>query len=176
MINGFPLSFFIPLVVHILAGLTAGITGIVVFSLPKGRRSHQRWESGYVLAYSVVFLTVTILAVQQWQADAYLFLLVVIGYSLALGGYGIGRLRLESWAENMPAKPWVVAHIVGMIGSYVVLWTGFFVDNGHKIPGLDHLPALAFWVAPSLIGLAFLILSLFRSSHKIDTITLEAKS
>lgn len=167
MINGEPFSFFIPLVVHVLAALTTAITGIVVFSLPKGRRGHQRWESGYVLAYSVVFLTVTILAVQQWQADAYLFFLIVIGYALALGAYGIGRLRLESWAENMPAKPWVVAHIVGMIGSYVVLWTGFFVDNGHKIPGLEHLPSLAFWVVPSLIGLAFLGVSLFRSSQRL---------
>jgi len=44
MINGFPLSFFLPLVVHILAGLTAGITGVVMFSLPKRRGSHQRWQ------------------------------------------------------------------------------------------------------------------------------------
>lgn len=176
MINGEPISFFIPLVVHILAALTAGITGIVVFSLPKGHRGHQQWESGYVLAYSVVFFTVTILAIQKWQADAYLFLLVVIGYALALGGYSIGRLRLESWTENMPAKPWIVGHIVCMIGSYVVLWTGFFVDNGHKIPGLAHLPPLVFWVVPGLIGLAFLAVSLVRSSHRIGAITLEAKS
>lgn len=176
MINGEPLSFFIPLVVHILAALTTAITGIVVFSLRKGRAGHQRWETGYILAYSLVFLTVTILAVQQWQTDAYLFLLVVIGYGLALSGYTIGRLRLESWAENMPAKPWVVAHIVGMIGSYVVLWTGFFVDNGHKIPGLDHLPQLAFWALPSLIGLAFLVVSLFRSSHRLSALTHQAAS
>jgi hypothetical protein len=174
MINGEPFLFFIPLVVHILAALTTAITGIVVFSLPKGHAGHQRWESVYVLAYSVVFLTVTILAVQQWQADAYLFFLVVIGYILALVGYGVGRLRLESWAENMPAKPWVVTHIVGMIGSYVVLWTGFFVDNGHKIPGLAHLPTLAFWAIPSLIGLAFLVISLFRSSHRISALTHQA--
>ena len=167
MINGESFSFFIPLVVHILAALTTAITGIVVFSLPKGRRGHQRWESGYLGAYSVVFLTVILLTVQRWQADAYLFFLIVIGYALALGAYGIGRLRLESWAENIPAKPWVAAHIVGMIGSYVVLWTGFFVDNGHKIPGLEHLPPLAFWVVPSLIGLAFLGVSLFRSSQRL---------
>lgn len=43
MINGFPLSFFLPLVVHILAGLTAGITGVVMFSLPQ-----TSWESSAV--------------------------------------------------------------------------------------------------------------------------------
>src|SRR6266566_5014305 len=114
MINGFPLSFFLPLVVHILAGLTAGITGVVMFSLPKRRGSHQRWETSYVWAYSVV-------------------------------------------------------HIVGMIGSYVVLWTAFFVDNAHKIPGLNQLPPLTFWVLPSLIGLSFLVVSLSRLAPRMGT-------
>jgi hypothetical protein len=42
---------------------------------------------------------------------------------------------------------------VGMIGSYVVLWTAFFVDNAHQIPGLNQLPPLTFWVLPTLIGI-----------------------
>ena len=166
MINGLPLSFFIPLIVHILAGLTTGITGIVMFSLSKRREGHQRWESGYVLAYSVVFLTVTLLAVQQWQADAYLFLLAVIGYGLALGGYAVRRFWQEPQVADVLGKPWVVVHIVGMIGSYVVLWTAFFVDNGHRIPGLNQLPPLTFWALPSLIGLAFLVVSLSRVAPK----------
>src|ERR1700693_5083468 len=160
MINGFPLSFFLPLVVHILAGLTAGITGVVMFSLPKRRGSHQRWETSYVWAYSVVFLTVTILSVQQWKADAYLFFLAVLGYGLALGGYAARRFGQEARVGDTLAKQCVVVHIVGMIGSYVVLWTAFFVDNGHKIPGLNQLPPLTFWVLPSLIGLSFLVVSL----------------
>ena len=137
MINGFPLSFFLPLVVHILAGLTAGITGVVMFSLPKRRGSHQRWETGYVWAYSVVFLTVAILLVQQWKADAYLFFLAVLGFGLALGGYAARRFGQETRVGDTLAKQWVVVHIVGMIGSYVVLWTAFFVDNAHKISRVE---------------------------------------
>jgi hypothetical protein len=148
MINGFPLSFFLPLVVHILAGLTAGITGVVMFSLPKRRGSHQRWETSYVWAYSVVFLA-------------------VLGYGLALNGYAARRFGQEARVGDTLAKQWVVVHIVGMIGSYVVLWTAFFVDNAHKIPGLNQLPPLTFWVLPSLIGLSFLVVSLSRLAPRM---------
>ena len=34
MIDGFPLSFFLPLVMHTLAGLMTGVTGIVAFRAP----------------------------------------------------------------------------------------------------------------------------------------------
>lgn len=43
MIDGFPLSFFLPLVMHALAGLITSITGVVTFSLPKRRGRHHWW-------------------------------------------------------------------------------------------------------------------------------------
>src|SRR5690348_6365905 len=93
MIDGLPLSFFLPLVVHGLAGLTTGITGVITFRAPKGPGCHHRWGQRYLWAYSTVFLTATILSVQRWQADAYLFGLSVLGSSLALGGYTARRFR-----------------------------------------------------------------------------------
>ena len=36
MIDGFPYSFFFPLVIHALAGLTTAVTGVFAFSVPKG--------------------------------------------------------------------------------------------------------------------------------------------
>jgi hypothetical protein len=48
----------------------------------------------------------------------------------------------------------------------VVLWTAFYVDNAHLIPGLKELPTLTFWVLPTLIALPFLVLSLARFAPK----------
>src|SRR2546425_12281456 len=84
MIDGFPLSFFLPLVVHSLAGLTTAITGIVAFSAPKRRGRHDLWGTCYLWAYTVVFFTATILTAQRWDADAPLFFLVVICYGVVL--------------------------------------------------------------------------------------------
>jgi len=166
MIDGFPLSFFLPLVVHGLAGMTTGITGVVTFSMPKRRGRHHWWGKFYLWAYTVVFLTTIVLSVQHWPADAYLFVLATIGYGLALGGYTARRFRQELIVRRFVGNQWVVAHIVGMIGSYVVLWTAFYVDNAHLIPLLNQLPQPTFWVLPTLIALPFLVLSISRFAPK----------
>jgi|SRR5690348_3055540 len=160
MIDGFPLSFFLPLVVHVLAGLTTGVTGVVAFRAPKRWGRHHRWGTYYLWAYTVVFFTATILSVQRWAADAYLFFLALAGFGCALTGYAALRFRREPSLAGWPGKQWVVAHIVGMIGSYIVLWTAFYVDNAHLIPGLSQLPPLTFWVLPTLIGIPFIIVSI----------------
>jgi hypothetical protein len=166
MIDGLPYSFFFPLVVHALAGLTTAVTGVVTFSVPKGPARHHRWGKRYLWAYTVVFLTATILSVQRWSADAYLFGLAVLGYSLALGGYSARRFRQSPWLQHLLGEWWVIAHLSGMIASYVVLWTAFYVDNAHLIPGLNRLPTLTFWVAPTLIAAPFLVHSIKRFAPK----------
>jgi hypothetical protein len=158
VIDGLPYAFFFPLVVHALAGLTTAVIGIVAFSVPKDPARHHRWGDRYLWAYTVVFLTATILSAQRWQADAYLFVLAVLGYSFVLGGYSARRFREAPWLRRALGEYWVIAHLTGMIASYVVLWTAFFVDNAHLIPGLQRLPTFTFWVAPTLIALPFLAL------------------
>ena len=169
MIDGFPLSFFLPLVVHALAALTTGVTGVITFSRPKRQAGHPRWGRRYLWAYTVVFLTAIILSVRDFPDDAYLVVLATIGYGFALGGYGARRFRREPWMMRVVGKQWVIAHIVGMIGSYIVLWTAFYVDNAHLLPGLNLLPPLTFWVLPSLIGLPFIVFSLVRFVPKTVT-------
>ena len=61
MIDGFPLSFFLPLVVYAIAGLITGVTGIMAFRALKRPGGHHLWGIGYVWAYTVVFLTATML-------------------------------------------------------------------------------------------------------------------
>ena len=166
MIDGFPLLFFLPLVVHALAGLTTGVTGVLAFRAPKRPGRHHQWGKSYLWAYTVVFLTATILSVQRMPADAYLLVLATFGYGLALGGYAARRFRQEPIAMHIVGKQWVVVHIIGVIGSYMVLWTAFYVDNAHLIPGLKELLTLTFWVLPTLIALPFMVLSLSRFAPK----------
>lgn len=163
---GIPLSFFLPLVVHVLAGLTTVITGIVAFVAPKRRGRHPHWGGRYLWAYTVVFLTATILSGERWSTDAYLFFIALVGYGFALGGYTARRFRREPWLMRLLGKNWVVAHIVGTIGSYIVLLTGFYVDNAHLIPLLNQLPLLTFWVLPTLIGIPFIVRSISRFAPK----------
>src|SRR5215469_18700001 len=111
MIDGFPLSCFLPLVVHALAGLTAGLTGVLAFRAPKRPGRHHRWGTRYLWAYTVVFLTATILSVQHWSADTYLFVLATLGYGLALSGYAARRFRQEPQVRRLVGKQWVVVHI-----------------------------------------------------------------
>lgn len=170
MIDGFPLSFFLPLVVHVLAGLTTGVTGVLAFRAPKRRGRHHRWGRRYLWAYTIVFLTATILSIQRWPADAYLFGLATFGYGLALCAYVARRFRQAPPVRRMLGKRWVVAHIIGMIGSYTVLWTAFYVDNAHLIPGLKLLPTLTFWILPTVVALPFLVVSLSRFAPKTVTL------
>ena len=166
MIDGFPLLFFLPLVVHALAGLTTGVMGVLAFRAPKRQGRHHQWGKTYLWAYTVVFLTATILSVQRMPADAYLLVMATLGYGLALSGYAARHFRQEPQVRRLVGKQWVVVHIVGMIGSYVVLWTAFYVDNAHLIPGLQELPTLTFWVLPAVVALPFLVVSLSRFAPK----------
>lgn len=166
MIDGFPLSFFLPLVVHALAALTTGVTGVITFSRPKRSARHPRWGRHYLWAYTVVFLTAIILSIQHLPTDMYLIVLATLGYGLALAGYGARRFRQQPMMRRVLGNQWIVAHIVGMIGSYVVLWTAFYVDNAHLFPGLKELPILTFWVLRTVIALPFLVLSISRFAPK----------
>jgi hypothetical protein len=162
MIDGFPLTFFLPLVVHALAGLTTAITGVITFTRPKHLGSHPTWGVRYLWAYTVVFLTAPILAVQHWPADAYLVILAFTGYGLALIAFGSRRYRLLPWMQHLLGPWWVVVHLTGMIGSYIVLWTAFYVDNAHLFPGFQKLPILTFWVAPTIIAIPFFVRAFLR--------------
>jgi hypothetical protein len=170
-IFGIPLSFFLPLLVHAWAGLATGVLGIMAFRVPKRRERHPSFGKRYLWAYTLVFLTATLLSLQHWETDAYLFFLALIGYGAALGGYGARRFRGIPQVRRVFGKQWVVVHIVGMIGSYVTLWTAFYVDNAHLIPGLKELPPLTFWVLPTIIALPFLALSISRFAPKPIPVT-----
>ena len=50
----------------------------------------------------------------------------------------------------------------GMGVSYIVMLTAFYVDNGKNLPVWRGLPPIAYWLAPSLVGLPILAIAFLR--------------
>jgi hypothetical protein len=130
------------LAIHVLAGITAVITGATAALARKGGPRHIRAGRWYYRAITVLFTTATILAAMRWQQDYYLFILGTIAFAAATIGYQHRRRH----------RPGDTGHIAGMGTAYVTMLTAFYVDNGPHLPLWDRLPTLTFWLLPSAIG------------------------
>jgi uncharacterized protein (DUF983 family) len=130
------------LAVHVLAGLTAVITGAIAALVRKGSPRHVRAGRWYYRAITVLFATATVLAAMRWRQDYYLFIIGAVAFTAATIGYQHRRRH----------RPGDTGHIVGMGAGYVAMLTAFYVDNGPHLPLWDHLPVLVFWLLPSAIG------------------------
>ena len=130
------------LAVHVLAGLTAVVTGAVAALVRKGSPRHIRAGRWYYLAITVVFVTATVLAALRWRQDYYLFIIGAVAFTAAPIGYQHRRRH----------RPGDTGHIAGMGIAYIAMLTAFYVDNGPHLPLWDRLPAFMFWLLPTAIG------------------------
>jgi hypothetical protein len=145
--------FLALLAVHVLAGLSAVITGAIAALARKGSPRHIRAGRWYYRAITVVFATATVLAALRWRQDYYLFIIGTVAFTAATIGYQHRRRH----------RPGDAGHIAGMGIAYVAMLTAFYVDNGPHLPLWDRLPTFVFWLAPSAIGLPIIIRALIRA-------------
>jgi hypothetical protein len=145
--------FLTTLAVHVMAGLVCVIAGGVAMLSPKRAGRHPSAGAVYYWSLVVVFASMTVLTVMRWPHDIHLWILGL----LSLGAGFIGRA-----ARRQLRAGWTRIHITGMALSYILLLTAFYVDNGPNLPVWRHLPSLAYWLAPSLVGLPILIWALMR--------------
>jgi len=143
------------LAVHVLAGLTAVVTGAIAALVRKGSPRHIRAGRWYYRAITVVFATATGLAAMRWRQDYYLFIIGAVAFGAATVGYQHRRRH----------RPGDTGHIAGMGTAYVAMLTAFYVDNGPRLPLLDHLPVLAFWLLPSAIGAPIIARAVIHARH-----------
>lgn len=141
------------LAVHVIAGLTAVITGAVAALARKGSLRHVRAGRWYYRAITVVFATATALAVMRWRQDYYLFVIGAVAFTAATIGY-LHRRR---------HRPGDTTHILGMGIAYTAMLTAFYVDNGPHLPLWDRLPMLAFWLLPSAIAAPLITRAIVRA-------------
>lgn len=144
------LAFLVP---HILAGLAATATGAVVMVSRKGTRRHVRTGTAYFWAMAVLVVTAAGLTAIRGPRDLPVFLLGALALVLA----GAGRR-----ARRQLRAPGHAPHILAMTGSYTVMLTAFYVDNGKNLPLADRLPDIAYWLLPAVIAAPLIARALRR--------------
>ena len=80
-------AFLAFLAVHVIAGLTAVITGAAAALARKGSPRHIRAGRWYYRAITAVFATATTLAAMRWAQDYYLLILGATAFTAATIGY-----------------------------------------------------------------------------------------
>lgn len=157
-IAGIPLPsdavwFLAVIAVHVAAGITAAVAGLVAMLSSKAIGRHPRAGSLYYWALVVVNLTMAPIVGVRWPTDNALGLLGVIAFGTAF----FGRR-----ARRRGARGWQCVHIPCMAISYITLLTAFYVDNGPHLPLRNRLPPIALWLMPVSIGLPLLAFSWLR--------------
>jgi hypothetical protein len=151
--------FLAVLATHVLAALACVVFGAVAALSAKGSVRHIRFGRVYYWSLGLVFATSTTMAAMRWAEDYHLFVIGSIAITAASVGYLHRQLR----------RPGDAAHITGMGSSYIALLTAFYVDNGENLPLWSHLPHIAYWALPSLIGLP--LIARARRSHARAALT-----
>ena len=147
--------FLVAVAIHILAGIVSVAVGIVAMLSRKGGRVHVAFGRIYFGGIIALFVTMIVLAVIRWPHDNHLAILGLIAFVAALIGF-VNRRRHG-------ADRW---HILAMGGSYVVMLTAFYVDNGPFLPLWSLLPPWALWIIPSLVGAPLIARAIIRRSRK----------
>ena len=158
IIGGIPLPsdtqlFLTFVALHIAAGLTCVIAGVVAMLSRKQPGRHPLAGSVYYWSFACVFVTMTVLAISRWAEDYHLFVLGALSFLAVTIGRRARRRRWSAWAR---------VHLTGMGASYILLLTAFYVDNGPNLPLWRELPQIAFWILPSLVGAPILLNAFFR--------------
>ena len=126
------------LALHVIAGLTAVLTGAIAALARKGSPRHIRAGRWFYWAITVVFATATALSAMRWRQDYYLFIIGAVAFTAATIGYQHRRRH----------RPGDTGHIAGMGIGYAAMLTAFYVDNGPHLPLWDRLPVLGVLAAP----------------------------
>ena len=141
------------LALHVLAGLTAVLTGAIAALARKGSPQHIRAGRWFYRAITVVFATATALAAIRWRQDYDLLLIGAVAFTAATIGYQHRRRH----------RPGDTGHIAGMGIGYTAMLTAFYVDNGPHLPLWDRLPVLAFWLLPAAIATPLIARAVLRA-------------
>lgn len=146
-------AFLTFIAIHVLAGLTCVVTGIVAMLSRKGPGRHPLFGRIYFKSYIVVFITTTILSIIRWEHDYHLFIIGVFAFAAVLIGQSVIKKRGRAWSK---------IHIIGMGMSYVLFLAAFCLDNGRFLPVWKDMPYFAYWLIPAAVGIPLIGYALIK--------------
>ena len=141
-------------VVHILISLVAVISGLFAMLSDKLKRRHRSFGKAYFCAMLISFCTVVILSIMRWPHNVHLLSIGVFAIGSTIIGFRLAKNRTLNWPRY---------HTIFMGSSYILLMTGFYVDNGKHLPFWKLFPQWFFWVFPVVVGVPIIIYALWKN-------------
>ncbi|MEH6662648.1 MAG: hypothetical protein V7679_13440 [Parasphingorhabdus sp.] len=160
--------FTFPLLIqiHVIAAAVAILTGMVVFSLPKGDRRHRIWACIYVAAMMtttgiVIFVPATVLEFGD-SGWGFFHLFILVGGVSAF----VGIFALFKWRQTRDPA-WLRNHQIRFAFSYAgLLMAGFSQLSTNPRFGLvNTLTPSQFWLSFIGTNVAILAVAMFFVSR-----------
>jgi uncharacterized membrane protein len=146
-------TFLMVVVIHILLSLVAVITGLFAMFAGKGPGLHRKSGKAYFFSMLSSFGTVMILSIMSWPRNIHLLLIGTFAAILTYAG---------SWLAKVKIRNWIRLHTICMGSSYILLLTGFYVDNGKNLPFWNQFSQSFFYVFPAIIGIPIILYTLLK--------------
>lgn len=141
-------------VIHILIALVCVISGMLAMLIHKKSPRHPYFGKIYYWSMIFSFITITILSIMRWPHNVHL---------LSIGTLAIIFTCVGRWLAQRKKSKWARLHTIYMGASYILLLTGFYVDNGKNLPFWQIFPQWFFWVFPSAIGIPIILYALKKN-------------
>jgi uncharacterized membrane protein len=135
-------------VIHILIALVCVISGLLAMLTEKTKRQHPSFGKIYFWGMLSAFVTVSVLSVMRWPHNIHLLSIGTLAFAFTYAGRGIARRKRLNWTRM---------HTICMGASYILLLTGFYVDNGKNLPFWRLFPQWFFFVFPAAIGMPIIM-------------------
>ena len=141
-------AFVLVIIIHIALSLVAVISGIVAMSKEKNAHGHATFGRIYYWSICLAFATVLVLSIMRWPHNIHLLSIGIATTILVLIGRNLAETKKKNWAR---------LHTICMGGSYILLLTGFYVDNGKNLPFWNQFPQWFFWFFPATVGIPIIV-------------------
>jgi hypothetical protein len=122
------------LVVHVIGGFVALITGFVAIVTAKGGRRHRQAGRIYFWGMTVIFITAVVVGASRGKW--FLFMVGFFSYYLVVRGYRILSLKKLGAGQKAGWLDWSIVSIAATFGASLVAWSLLSWPRGLSIVAL----------------------------------------